>query len=366
MVIYLLISFIIVTGIVLIFVLIVPRMMSRKLILSQFSPSLCISDNLKILAVNHSFLDILNPEMSKSDISKSDKFIELTKVIDESIASGHPDTTYWSLYNGKETLNFLVNIQPVTLGIMKRCFLIKLILQKSKFDDIYFEVIHKLVHDLKSPLSTAMISLQNLKFSRDENGGAADSVNADIEDYVQPALDAIEDIKKFANILSMMSNTTQNNYSACDFVDLAERVLSQITDDILNGVTLVREIEEKLPPVYINKREMELALKNIVLNRIKSMDGKGKIHISIKHLPSRNLQKLLVSIQDTKNEDLQSVITPKISDKNIGFYKDLLIAMRMLEKHGSHLIFEMIENKGSKLSFEINSHTENGKIMEWK
>ncbi|MGD9899287.1 MAG: sensor histidine kinase [Calditrichaceae bacterium] len=362
MVIYLLISFILVTGLFLIFILIVPKIMTGKLAFSQSEPALCISDTLKILAVNDIFIKTLNPDGPDSDIFKSDKFIGLAKVINESIKSDHSNTAYWNFFNGNESLNFFVNIQSVTFGIRNRCFLVKLILQQSKFDDIYFEVIHKLIHDLKSPLSTALISLQNLKLSRDENDDVAKSSRSEIDEYVQPALEAIDDIKKFANILSMLSNTTKNNYSACDFDDFLTRIITQIKDELTEGATLTREIQAKLPPAMINKREMELALKNIVVNRLKAMGGKGKIHITVSTKGAAGQQKIQVFIKDTIKEDLKSIITPKISDNHVVSYKDLLIAMRIIEKHGSFLLIETDEDQGNVLSFEINTDTENGKF----
>ncbi|MFV0497146.1 MAG: sensor histidine kinase [Candidatus Fimivivens sp.] len=151
----------------------------------------------------------------------------------------------------------------------------------------YMEVRH-LVHDLKSPLTSAQALVGVLKLS-------AESSNIDKKflDY----FDRIEDsIDRMSNMISEILN--ENHYSLIRTQEIILSLLSQISISKYAGLV---KIENKVPEetLYINKIRIVRALVNLTENSFYAVDPQnGLITVSLYSETAENQQSINIVVSD--------------------------------------------------------------------
>ncbi len=119
----------------------------------------------------------------------------------------------------------------------------------------------------------------------------------------------------------------------------------------LQGISLCREIDEKLPPLYGDRNQIKQALLNLILNSVEAMP-KGGI-ISVAADPDPDTHSVRISISDTGPgipEDLKSSIfepfvTTKLDGKGVGL--GLSVVYGIVTQHGGSIRLESEEDKGA-------------------
>ncbi len=197
-------------------------------------------------------------------------------------------------------------------------------------------------HEIRNPLSSirgfAQYFMNRLKGREEEQGYASimvkevDRLNrvvTDLLDFARPK-DPHREPHLLENILSHS-------------LKLLEPELRK------KGVEVEEEYEHNLPPVLADRDQLSQAFLNLLLNSLESIDGGGKIRITLKEVHDQPWVE--VAIADTGRgippEDLGKVFEPFFSTKSRGTGLGLAIVHQIVESHGGDIAVESREGVGT-------------------
>jgi two-component system NtrC family sensor kinase len=129
----------------------------------------------------------------------------------------------------------------------------------------------------------------------------------------------------------------------------------------LQGITLNREIAEKLPPMYGDRDHIKQAILNLILNAVEAMPNGGMIAMSVKLSPDK--KHISVSVSDTgggvpkkvQSSIFEPFVTTKEDGKGVGL--GLSVVYGIIAQHEGSIEVESDEGKGAKfvLTFPVVS-----------
>ncbi len=114
-------------------------------------------------------------------------------------------------------------------------------------------------------------------------------------------------------------------------------------------IILEKSFAPDLPKVEVDRDQISQALLNLFLNSLESMEGGGKIEISLKKI--RQPPALEIEVTDTgrgiAREDLGKVFEPFFSTKRKGSGLGLAIVHQIVEGHGGNIAVDSQEGRGT-------------------
>ena len=114
-------------------------------------------------------------------------------------------------------------------------------------------------------------------------------------------------------------------------------------------IKVEKSFEPDLPKVEVDRDQISQAFLNLFLNSLESIEGEGKIKVSLKRI--RQPPALEVAIMDTgrgiAREDLGKVFEPFFSTKRKGSGLGLAIVHQIVEGHGGDIAVDSQEGRGT-------------------
>ncbi len=196
-------------------------------------------------------------------------------------------------------------------------------------------------HEIRNPLSSirgfAQLFLGRLK-GREEEGYAAIMVKE-----VDRLNRVITDLLDFAR----PKEPRREPYS---LEETLEHSLTLLAPELAKkGVAIEKEYEPGIPAVFIDHDQLSQAFLNLLLNSLESIEGGGKIRITLKG--TRERSEVEVAIADTgrgiPSEDLEKIFEPFFSTKRKGTGLGLAIVHQIIENHGGTIAVESQEGMGT-------------------
>ncbi len=228
--------------------------------------------------------------------------------------------------------------------------------------------INAVVHDIRSPL-TVMLGVLDLM---NEDIAAARPLE---ETYYQPLLkDALRSCQEVAELLNDMldlSKMTRQKLLALDsepipIIEVIESVM-QVAGGVARQarVKLSCKIQDNLPEVHLDRKQMHRALMNLVTNAIKFTPAQGAVTIRASFLNEKRRDAMcdyvLLSVLDT-GEGLSLTESPYVFDaywqaqngrRKTGTGLGLAIVKRIAVAHGGNVSVRSQLGKGSTFTIMI-------------
>jgi len=133
-----------------------------------------------------------------------------------------------------------------------------------------------LAHEVKNPLTTILLSADQLNLELPEN---VKKESGDLIDVIRRNCDRINHLVTQLLDSTRFSELKTQNYSINMLLDEAlEHVLDRIT---LEGIKIIKQYQEDICEINIDSEKVKIALINLLVNAIEAMeeDGKGKLTI---------------------------------------------------------------------------------------
>ena len=132
-------------------------------------------------------------------------------------------------------------------------------------------------------------------------------------------------------------------------VEILEQTLKVMESELAKkNIAVERILEASLPRILVDRDQLSQALLNLLLNALESMEGAGRIRIS---MASGGAEVLAISISDTgrgiPREDLERVFEPFFSTKRKGTGLGLAIVHQIVESHKGEIQVESREGEGT-------------------
>ena len=211
-----------------------------------------------------------------------------------------------------------------------------------------------LVHEIRNPLSAIKLNLDYLKMAQDD-------LPSDIKDVVSESLSAFEQVNFLIEDVLDFTRKPVSKIHSASLESITDRCLKIIYMSARNkGITIMKEFDNGLPNVSLNKNKAMQIFMNLINNAIEASAEKSRIIIRCGKLPN-NENVISWQVQDfgigIKEEDKEKILGGYYSTKNNGHGIGLGVCKSLAEELDAHLTFDSEVGKGT--TFIVNFHSEN-------
>ena len=203
-------------------------------------------------------------------------------------------------------------------------------------------------HDIRNPLAVIKNSIYFLRMKLQKNN----------DEKVMKHLRILDEEINYADlIINDLLDFTRKNPPHLLEANLNETVKSALSSVSLpENVKLILRLEE-VPPMLIDKVQLQRVFTNIILNAVQAMPDGGKLTVET----SNNHDLTEVTFSDTgvgiSEENLQRMFTPFFSTKTYGVGLGLNICKQIVEGHGGQIAVRSHEGEGSTFTIKLPIHT---------
>jgi len=140
--------------------------------------------------------------------------------------------------------------------------------------------------------------------------------------------------------------------------EILEQTLKVLEPELAGrNIGVEKNLDASLPRILADRDQLSQAFLNLMLNALESMEGEGKLRIS---LESEGASALTISIADTGKgippEDLERVFEPFFSTKRKGTGLGLAIVHQIVENHKGEIRVESREGEGTTFRITLPIH----------
>jgi len=181
-------------------------------------------------------------------------------------------------------------------------------------------------HEIRNPLSSIRGFAQYFqgKFSPQTND----------KKYAMAMVDEIDRLNRVIEALLDFARPVESKLLPDSIEDVLNHTIQLISADAnMKGITIVRNFQNDIPDVMMDKDQMIQAILNILLNAIDAMNDGGKIIISV----SKKMDNIEITISDNGSgipqENLSKIFDPFYTTKKSGTGLGLSIVHRIIEEN---------------------------------
>ncbi|HHW44440.1 MAG TPA: two-component sensor histidine kinase [Desulfotomaculum sp.] len=200
-------------------------------------------------------------------------------------------------------------------------------------------LVTEIAHELRTPISIMQSILEAVKPDLEKNAEMKEPL-AILEEQVRRHNKLIEELLNFGRPGDAMEPVDLNKLLA-EITLSGESLLKQ------NGVQLITDLAEDLPPVKGNRDKLKQVFLNLMINAVQAMPGGGRLTIET----SAAGEGVCVVFRDTgegiSQEDLQHIFQPFFTRKTGGSGLGLAISQEIVRIHGGSIAVESHPGQGT-------------------
>ena len=193
-------------------------------------------------------------------------------------------------------------------------------------------------HELRNPLAVINNALYYLKLIGADSSEKVKEYLGIIETETHTAEKIITDLLDFARIKSV-------DVEPVSVSKLVARVLERYPAPKAVNVRL--EIPENLPKLYVDPRQMEQVLGNLVINACQAMSAGGELTITAR----QEQEMIAIAVKDTgvgiSPENMKKLFEPLFTTKAKGIGLGLAVSQKLAEANGGRIEVESEAGVGS-------------------
>ncbi|SDL22163.1 Signal transduction histidine kinase [Geoalkalibacter ferrihydriticus] len=205
-------------------------------------------------------------------------------------------------------------------------------------------------HEIKNPLAgiSAAIEVLSEAFDRDDER----------KSVVDEVLVQIARLNKTATDLLHFGRPGRPEFSHVDINDLVGRTLFFADQHPEAGnVERRKSLADALPPVWVDAKQIQQVLFNIVINALQAMEQGGTLHVATELHEQDGRQWVRIRVADSgpgiPPEAFEQIFTPFFTTKSQGTGLGLAICRRLLEEHRGRLFMESRPGQGAVFTIEL-------------
>jgi signal transduction histidine kinase len=202
-------------------------------------------------------------------------------------------------------------------------------------------------HELRNPLAVIKSAIYYLKLVQPD-------ANMEVKEY----LDRIEkEIRTSEKIITDLLDFARNSSGERESVSVPELVrLTLERFPVPQPISTVLELPADLPKVYVDPRQMEQVLGNLIVNACQAMGEGGKLTISAK----RQKELVAIAVIDTgagiTPENMQKLFEPLFTTKPKGIGLGLAVSRKLAEANEGRIEVQSELGKGSTFTLYVPVH----------
>jgi signal transduction histidine kinase len=217
------------------------------------------------------------------------------------------------------------------------------------------ELVDSVAHEVNTPVGIISaqvdaIILQAKKISNNEE--------------LQIIKDQTRRIANYTHSLLRFSRSRRYQPEATDLVDMMEECLTLLGHRFRASGTGIKKIWAKnLPPVRVDRNQMQQVLLNLLNNAVDALNGHGEIYLEMRAEKSeKKISGVEILVSDNgpgiKQENLPRIFDPFFSTKppNKGTGLGLAISQAIVKRHGGWIHADSVEGNGACFTVFIPYH----------
>ncbi|RKY54062.1 MAG: hypothetical protein DRP89_05390, partial [Candidatus Neomarinimicrobiota bacterium] len=128
-------------------------------------------------------------------------------------------------------------------------------------------------------------------------------------------------------------------------------------------IQLVEQYEDNIPPVSLDRHQIQQVITNLLLNSLDAMEDGGTLTITTRRYKKMSEDMVRIMVADSgigiSEEDITKIFQPFYSTKEKGTGMGLAICRRIVNEHGGEISVESTVGKGTTFSVILPIHKEN-------
>jgi two-component system, NtrC family, sensor kinase len=209
-----------------------------------------------------------------------------------------------------------------------------------------------IAHEIKNPLTgiaSAITIISDDFFPSDPR-----------KEILGEVLDQVKRLDKTVNDLLFFGRPTDPEPVCTDLNAVLKKTLmfaSQHRGSKGGLIEKVLQLQDDLPPVYVDPKQIQQVLLNLILNGIQAMQSGGVLTLRTALTQENGKQWVIVSISDTgqgiPDQILGKIFTPFFTTKAQGTGLGLAICHKLVTQQGGSIKVESEDGKGTVFSIEL-------------
>jgi two-component system nitrogen regulation sensor histidine kinase NtrY len=225
----------------------------------------------------------------------------------------------------------------------------KLQLVRLEREGAWREMARQVAHDIKNPLTTMKLSMQQLERVSSNPEQAA----AYLRKAITRLIEQIDSLAQIASEFSMFANLDIRQKSDVVVNEVVENVHDLFSEQ--RNVHLDLSMPKEALHIMGDKNHLIRVFNNLVINAIQAIpsDREGKINVAVLNQNGLAVIKISDNGGGIPPEIRDRVFEPNFTTKTSGSGLGLAICKKIIEAHDGNIRFETRENEGTDFFVEI-------------
>jgi len=215
------------------------------------------------------------------------------------------------------------------------------------------EVTASMAHEFNNPLGIVMGFVQELIIETDGSDPRYQSLKI-IDEETKRCQRIIQELLQFAR-------PGNSELSLTNIREVIDKTVAMVKNHLFKQqIESTVEMDENLPRIYADYRQLEQVLLNLYLNAIDAMPNGGKLTVKVTLDPQVELAKqMVITVADSgigiEKEDLQKIFQPFFTaKKRRGLGLGLSICQRIIKNHGGRIEVQSELGKGTTFAIYLD------------
>jgi nitrogen fixation/metabolism regulation signal transduction histidine kinase len=212
------------------------------------------------------------------------------------------------------------------------------------------EMAQKVAHEIKNPLTPIQLSAEHLLRVYADNKGDFERALKESISYI---IGEVGNLRKIAQEFLELSRDMSLKKEHFDLKEAIEEVITPYKNMLSERIKFRELYEGRTFHLEADKSRIKIVFRNIFINAIEAIRGKGSIEIKL----SAEKEHYLLVIKDTgvgmAKDMLEKIFDPYFSTKDVGTGLGLPIAKKIIEDHGGSIRVDSEINKGTTITITL-------------
>ncbi len=209
-----------------------------------------------------------------------------------------------------------------------------------------------MAHELNNPLNAVAISLQGIREDIPEGG--------ETYELVQSADVATRRCSRI--VTELLAYSRDSNYRLADVADIVSSTVSTFQSEQSDTLSMDLDIASSLPPISVDRGQIQQAVMNLLDNAAQAMDGRGRISVTVRC----DKEEVVISVRDTgpgiseetRKRIFDPFFTTKPQGKGLGL--GLAITWQLVQRNGGTIDVNSWDGQGSEFLIRLPLSPVNG------
>ena len=212
------------------------------------------------------------------------------------------------------------------------------------------EMAQKVAHEIKNPLTPIQLSAEHILRVYDDKSGDFEKTLRESASYI---IGEVENLRRIAQEFLELSRVTSLTKEVFDMKEAIGEVVSPYRKIISQRIRFREVYEGDKFQVEADKSKIKIAFRNIFINALEAIRGRGEIEIRLR----AEKERLVLVIRDSgigmARDLVEKIFDPYFSTKDVVTGLGLPIAKRIVEDHGGTIRVESEVQKGTVITISL-------------